>query len=74
MKTLMFVMALVVPITVFAFDVFDIGMTQQEATSRAMKRCIDNSQHPERCHVIQANQGDYGPYAKWSVQVADWTR
>jgi len=56
----------------FAFDVFDYGQTQAEATSRAMQRCHDTSPSPGNCRVIQVNKGDFGPYATWQVQVADW--
>lgn len=73
-KKTIFLIMLFSTLSASAFDVFDYGMTQQEATGKAMKRCMDTSSHPERCHVIQVNQGDFGAYAKWQVQVADWTR
>lgn len=72
MKKIIVLVAITLSSSTYAFDVYDYGETESEATRKTMERCRDTSSVPHRCHVIQVNQGDYGPYAKWQVQVADW--
>lgn len=73
MKKIIVLLMISFATTANAFDVFDYGATESEATRKAMKRCIDTSTYrAQHCKVIQVNTGDYGSGLKYQVQVADW--